>query len=63
MRTPRNLSRPHACICDECEKESTVLWLARYRLWLCPLCWEIIENVSDSRRKLIDSFKETLREK
>lgn len=58
MNTPRNLSKPEACTCDECGKVRSVLWLARYRLWLCPLCWEHMEWISGNRRKLIDAFKE-----
>lgn len=58
MRTPRNLSKPGACTCDECGNVRPVLWLARYRYWYCPLCWEHIEWVSVNRRKLIDAYKE-----
>jgi hypothetical protein len=60
-KSPRNLSNPNACICDECRKKSSVLWKARYGLWLCPICWETIEYVSIARQKLINKFKNEIK--
>lgn len=58
MRQPKNLSKPFAHTCDECNKLSIVLWLGRERRWLCPLCFETMEFCSRNRRKLIEEFKE-----